>query len=385
MKCVLVGSRYFGATVLDALRREEGVEFTLRDRARGGRPSGRSPRRRPAAGARAGEPEGRARRGDPRGHRSDRRRPHARARQQRGAGAVAPRRRSATTRRCCRAIAASPRSSGPSSKATRSPAARSITSPTAGMPAPSPRRTGASSPAARSARELWERALAPMGLALLGRVVRHARDHASVPAQTQDLRFATRAPMIRRSVVLTEDAPRDDHVAGRHGDRARTGPASSACCPIGPSASARTGRRAACRAWPASSPAWCTSRCRARTPRRSPSPCKRLESSGLRVVIAKSDSSQAPAGLRGIDLELVGDDRVGIVSNLTRILAEARHQHRAHPHRDRRHDADRAQAPSSSWRTCWCRTRCRPTSCAVDSSALASEMKVDIALGDRAD
>ena len=46
-----------------------------------------------------------------------------------------------------------------------------------------------------------------MGLALLGRVVRHARDHGSLPAQTQDPRFATRAPMIRRSVVLTEDAP----------------------------------------------------------------------------------------------------------------------------------------------------------------------------------
>jgi methionyl-tRNA formyltransferase len=30
-----------------------------------------------------------------------------------------------------------------------------------------------------SARELWERALAPMGLALLGKVVRHARDHAA--------------------------------------------------------------------------------------------------------------------------------------------------------------------------------------------------------------
>ena len=58
-----------------------------------------------------------------------------------------------------------------------------------------------------SARELWERALAPMGLALLGSVVRHARDHGTLPAQTQDARFATRAPMIRRTVVLTEDAP----------------------------------------------------------------------------------------------------------------------------------------------------------------------------------
>ena len=48
-----------------------------------------------------------------------------------------------------------------------------------------------------------------------------------------------------------------------------------------------------------------------------------LESTGLRLVIAKSDSAQAPAGLRGMELELVGADRVGIVSNLTRILAES--------------------------------------------------------------
>src|SRR5213079_1302620 len=48
-----------------------------------------------------------------------------------------------------------------------------------------------------------------------------------------------------------------------------------------------------------------------------------LESADLKLVIAKSDGSQAPAGMRGIELELVGDDRVGIVSNLTRILAES--------------------------------------------------------------
>ena len=46
-------------------------------------------------------------------------------------------------------------------------------------------------------------------------------------------------------------------------------------------------------------------------------------SSGLKLVIAKSDSAQVPAGLHGVELELVGDDRVGILSNLTRILAEA--------------------------------------------------------------
>ena len=57
-----------------------------------------------------------------------------------------------------------------------------------------------------SARELWERALAPMGLALLSRVVQHARVHGSVPAFAQDPRYATKAPMIRRAVVLTEEA-----------------------------------------------------------------------------------------------------------------------------------------------------------------------------------
>ena len=56
-----------------------------------------------------------------------------------------------------------------------------------------------------TARDLWERALAPIGLALLTRVVRHAREHGSVPAQAQEPRFATKAPLIRRAVVLTED------------------------------------------------------------------------------------------------------------------------------------------------------------------------------------
>jgi methionyl-tRNA formyltransferase len=49
-----------------------------------------------------------------------------------------------------------------------------------------------------SARELWERALAPMGLELLAKVVRHARLHGVLPAKQQDQRFATKAPMIRK-------------------------------------------------------------------------------------------------------------------------------------------------------------------------------------------
>src|SRR6266705_6219190 len=37
-----------------------------------------------------------------------------------------------------------------------------------------------------TARELWERALAPMGLALIARVVRHGKAHGAVPPKAQD-------------------------------------------------------------------------------------------------------------------------------------------------------------------------------------------------------
>jgi len=48
-----------------------------------------------------------------------------------------------------------------------------------------------------TARELWERALAPMGLRLLGEVVAHAAKTGTLPARPQDEQFATRAPMIK--------------------------------------------------------------------------------------------------------------------------------------------------------------------------------------------
>src|SRR5262245_937297 len=51
-----------------------------------------------------------------------------------------------------------------------------------------------------SARELWERALAPMGLDLLRKVVRHARDRGALPATPQDETFATSAPLIQERV-----------------------------------------------------------------------------------------------------------------------------------------------------------------------------------------
>jgi methionyl-tRNA formyltransferase len=171
-----------------------------------------------------------------------------------------------------------------------------------------------------SARELWERALAPMGLDLLGRVVRHVRDHGEVPATAQDLRFATKAPLIKRSVVLTDDAA-DSTVAlvatVIGADRQGIVNALSECAQ-------RHGAN------------WASSRlARAAgefagmvhfdVPRESADALAAsllaLESAGLRITVSRSAAGEPAAGWRGVDLQLVGDDRKGIVSSLTRILA----------------------------------------------------------------
>lgn len=47
-----------------------------------------------------------------------------------------------------------------------------------------------------TARELWERALAPLGLRLLGEVIQYATIHKSLPAKPQDEAFATNAPKL---------------------------------------------------------------------------------------------------------------------------------------------------------------------------------------------
>ena len=47
-----------------------------------------------------------------------------------------------------------------------------------------------------------------------------------------------------------------------------------------------------------------------------------LEANGLQIVIARSDAVAVPSSLRSVELELVGEDRIGIVSSVTRILAE---------------------------------------------------------------
>jgi methionyl-tRNA formyltransferase len=47
-----------------------------------------------------------------------------------------------------------------------------------------------------TARELWERALAPLGQKLLADVILHAKIHHSLPATPQDEEFATKAPSL---------------------------------------------------------------------------------------------------------------------------------------------------------------------------------------------
>lgn len=47
-----------------------------------------------------------------------------------------------------------------------------------------------------TARELWERALAPLGLRLLGEVIDAAKVNGSLPAKPQDEQFATLAPAL---------------------------------------------------------------------------------------------------------------------------------------------------------------------------------------------
>jgi methionyl-tRNA formyltransferase len=175
-----------------------------------------------------------------------------------------------------------------------------------------------------TARTLWERELAPMGLRLLAQVVRAARDQGALPSKTQDARFATRAPMLRKAVVLTEDA------------QASTTTALVATV-VGPdrpgivAALSERGQRFGA--------SWTASRMERvggefagmvhfEVPRESAQALadalRGLEPSGLKVTVATTTTAAAaPAGgWRGFDLELVGDDRVGIVADLTRALAE---------------------------------------------------------------
>lgn len=171
-----------------------------------------------------------------------------------------------------------------------------------------------------TARSLWERELAPMGLRLLAQVVRQAREQGSLPAHTQNLAYATKAPMIRRSVVVTEDTPPSK--------------ASLVVTVIGPDRpgivsllSDRAQRFGA--SWTDSRMANLGGEFAGMVHFEVPpenvdalaGALQGLASSGLRVTVAKG-AGAAASPLRGVAIELVGDDRVGIVSQLTRMLAE---------------------------------------------------------------
>jgi glycine cleavage system regulatory protein/folate-dependent phosphoribosylglycinamide formyltransferase PurN len=173
-----------------------------------------------------------------------------------------------------------------------------------------------------NARTLWERELAPMGLRLLTQVVRHARDHRELPAKVQDTRFATKAPMLRKAMVLTEDA------APSH--------ASVVATVMGPdrpgivrALSDRAQRHGA--NWTVSHMARVAGEFAGmvhfEVPREQSAAfaeaLRGLESTGLKVAVAASEGQgSAPAGWRTFELDLVGDDRVGIVADLTRVLAD---------------------------------------------------------------
>ena len=172
-----------------------------------------------------------------------------------------------------------------------------------------------------TARELWERALAPMGLELLTRVVRHAAEHDKLTARPQDERFATKAPMIRRTISLSEE-----------GKSVGTSLIVTAIGADRPGIVSMLSDRA--QGFGAN---WAGSRManlagqfagmvHFDVPAQNAEPLAQalrgLEASGLRVVIAKVETPPAPAGRRMVRLELTGLDRPGIVRDLSRRLAE---------------------------------------------------------------
>ena len=172
-----------------------------------------------------------------------------------------------------------------------------------------------------TARDLWERALAPMGLDLLKQVVRHAAMHGALPARPQDERFATKAPMIRPTISLTEE-----------GKGARASLVVTAIGADRPGLVSLLSERA--QGFGAN---WAGSRMTnlagqfagivhfdVPAPNAEPlgQALRGLEASGLRIVIVQSETAPAPPGRRIVSLELTGVDRPGIVRDLSRHLAD---------------------------------------------------------------
>ena len=153
------------------------------------------------------------------------------------------------------------------------------------------------------------------------RVVSHAAQHGSLPARPQDERFATKAPMIKRTVSLV--------------DERQPATVSLVVTAIGTD---RPGivRQLSERAqgfganWAGSRMANLAGQFAGIVHFEVPTEnadaladaLRGLEASGLRVVIAKSIVPPVLDGRRIVMLELVGPDRPGIVRDVSRALAD---------------------------------------------------------------
>ncbi len=172
------------------------------------------------------------------------------------------------------------------------------------------------------ARSLWERALAPMGLKLLTQVVRQGRDTGALPQMEQDTRFATRAPKLGKAIVLRADAPEST--------------ATLAVTVLGTDRAGIVRQLAQCAqrhgaSWASSQMSRIAGEFAGMVQLLVPhaavealsNDLRALESAGLKVQVAVSGTaSTAPSGYSSFALALVGDDRVGIVSQLAALLAE---------------------------------------------------------------
>ncbi|MEO7127294.1 MAG: formyltransferase family protein [Rhodoferax sp.] len=172
-----------------------------------------------------------------------------------------------------------------------------------------------------SARELWERELSNMGLRLIRQVVRHAAEHGALPAKTQDPRFATKAPIIKRRVSLEPQAnPLTTSLIVTVVGRDRPGIVRQISdCVQGTLVN------------------WADSRMNhfagyfAGTIHLQMAPkdaatvsaaLQGLTSEGLQVQVARSDAPPLAFGNRMLKVELSGPDRPGIIRELSASLAE---------------------------------------------------------------
>jgi methionyl-tRNA formyltransferase len=174
------------------------------------------------------------------------------------------------------------------------------------------------------ARSLWERALAPMGLKLLCDVVASARDTGKLHDLKQDESFATKAPMIRRSLKLNEDqttiTPTTTALIVTVLGADRPGIVSQL--------SDKAKRFGA--SWTNSRMSHLSGEFAGMVQLEVPpentdglvAALKDLESTGLRVAITKSEGKASATGMRLMTVDLVGSDQIGIVSKLAAALSE---------------------------------------------------------------